>query len=464
MSNRDSRSRSREDQQPVQLTMGQLQQLLNAINSNNALAQAAAVNQPQQAPPSQFAMTPSLVDTANPIDYSTSDGKKLYKNAVEPLPIKYDLEPESTNTFNELLKDKCESTGWNSPNANILTIPVNNGTEINLIEGYGRLTMAQVENHCRTYINQETRAAQHQYQMYECLMKSLTDSACRSITAEKDKYQIDGRKCGPLLYKHLMNKAVVDTRATLSHIRENLANLDSYITTVNSNITMFNEYVNQQRIGLQVRGGVTHDLLTNLWKAYTNVSDNEFVQYIKRKKDAYDDGTEITEDSLMTDAENKYKTLLIENKWNSLSPEQTQIVALASQVHKLQNDKLKFNKVGNKIKTKPTNKSEGNNQNKTKKKNKKQNDKDKKWAWKKDPPNNGEPQEKVVYGTKYYWCDDHKLWTLTKHTEENCNIRKQQHKSSSTQSSEAKTSLPADRSLTSAELSFASQIHSILKE
>ena len=66
-----------------------------------------------------------------------------------------------------------------------------------------------------------------------------------------------------------------------------------------SNIIAFNKYVKEQRTDLKACGGKTEDLLTNLWKAYLLASDKIFVRYIQNKKDAYDVGQDINEDSLM---------------------------------------------------------------------------------------------------------------------------------------------------------------------
>ncbi len=77
------------------------------------------------------------------------------------------------------------------------------------------------------------------------------------------------------------------------------------MSTVNSNIELFNQYVKTNKEGLVARGERTDDLLTNLFKAYLVVSDQEFVRYIKAKKDEYDDGGDIDEDKLMTLALNK---------------------------------------------------------------------------------------------------------------------------------------------------------------
>ena len=68
---------------------------------------------------------------------------------------------------------------------------------------------------------------------------------------------------------------------------------------LSSNITKFNEYVTEQILNLKTRGGVTRDLLVNLWKAYLNVSNSSFPAYIQRKRDAYDEGQYIDVEELM---------------------------------------------------------------------------------------------------------------------------------------------------------------------
>ena len=99
-----------------------------------------------------------------------------------------------------------------------------------------------------------------------------------------------------------------------------------------NNIIKFNEYVTEQQLNLKARGGVTHDLLTNLWKAYSSVQDSAFVSYIQRKRDAYDEGEDIDVEELMKQAENKFKTLVLEEKWNSKTKEQHQIISLTAAI------------------------------------------------------------------------------------------------------------------------------------
>ena len=46
--------------------------------------------------------------------------------------------------------------------------------------------------------------------------------------------------------------------------------------------------------------------MANLFKGCLAAADHEFVHYVKTKKDAYDDGEDITSDKLMTLALNKF--------------------------------------------------------------------------------------------------------------------------------------------------------------
>jgi hypothetical protein len=162
--------------------------------------------------------------------------------------------------------------------------------------------------------------------------------------SEADKYTVEGKESGPLLFKLLMQTAVVDTVATAEFYRANLSSLDTYIATVDSNIEIFNQYVKTQLAGLKARGETTNDLLTNLFKAYLNVSDEAFVRYIELKKIAFEDGQNIKPDALMSLALNKYATLKQQGKWKALTPTDEKLVALSAQFNDIKDKNLKLSK------------------------------------------------------------------------------------------------------------------------
>ena len=54
---------------------------------------------------------------------------------------------------------------------------------------------------------------------------------------------------------------------------------------------------------MEGRGERTNDLLVNLFKGYKAAAHLRFVQYIESKEDDYNEGKEMTEESLMELAE-----------------------------------------------------------------------------------------------------------------------------------------------------------------
>ena len=58
---------------------------------------------------------------------------------------------------------------------------------------------------------------------------------------------------GELLFKLMIQKEVVNTRAMATYLREKLTNIYTYMSTVNFNIENFNQYVKVNVYGLKSR-------------------------------------------------------------------------------------------------------------------------------------------------------------------------------------------------------------------
>ena len=95
---------------------------------------------------------------------------------------------------------------------------------------------------------------------------------------------------GELIFKLMMQKAVINTRALATYLRENIINMDTYMSTVNLDIKNFNQYVKVNVDGLIARGERTDDLMINLFKTYQENFNRNFVRYIKTKGDQYNNG------------------------------------------------------------------------------------------------------------------------------------------------------------------------------
>jgi hypothetical protein len=395
----------------------QLQQLLDAVNAPR--------------PAGDFALTPGQANPGTTIDYTTSSGIKVWAEATAPLAFKFSAESKEVYAFCEKLMERAGNQGWDLTGANIINVPDAAGTMHNLIRNYGQLTTDEIRAHALTYAFHENRLSQNNMQMFNCIMNTLTKTGMTKILAEREKYYVqqpnhpeNTRPSGALLFKLLMQKAIIDTRATASLLRENLSSLDTHMSVVKSNIEDFNKYVKENYEGLKARGERCDDLMVNLFKGYECASDQEFVRYIKMKKDDYDDGTDMEPENLMTLALNKYETLKKNNKWNSKSIEQEQIVALNAKVDRLQDANLKLAKSLSSSKRSSSSNSSNKDNEKDKKASKSKKSKwQDKWAWKKVAPKQGEPLTKVVKGKTYHWCDEHPAWV--RHTPDECELKEQ---------------------------------------
>jgi hypothetical protein len=137
------------------------------------------------------------------------------------------------------------------------------------------------------------------------------------------------------------------------------------------------------------------------------VVDSEFSRYSKNKRDSYDDGEDVQADPLMSVALAKSQYLIESGVWNMMSPDQEILVALLSELKRLKDRKLKLSKdtQGGRKRKKPEDKEKFK---KGLKPSKKKSDEDK-WAWKKVPPQAGEPKTKRMPGfdKDHHWYDDH---------------------------------------------------------
>ena len=92
----------------VVLTEIQFQQLLQAVKRSSS---SISITTTQTSTAAPFGLSSAKINLSKLIDFSTSEGAKLNKTAIENLPLKFDLESATINAFNEVLLDRCESTG-----------------------------------------------------------------------------------------------------------------------------------------------------------------------------------------------------------------------------------------------------------------------------------------------------------------------------------------------------------------
>lgn len=321
------------------------------------------------------------------------------EGAVKPLAKElFTLEPHPFKLFLSTLTKRTMVYGWE----NIINIPVDAAVQAglthSLLTHYGQVTLQQVKDHAATYVNTQTRAAQNNLLLYTCLAASISPKTKAKAIIFHSDYHEGQTPIGAAYLKILIREANVNTRSMVMHIQAKLSALDSYILTINCDITKFNAYIKDLIDSLTARGEMTNDLLANLFKAYKAISDREFITYIRKKEDEYKEGAEIKPDALMLLADNKFKTFRQAETWNAPSPEEEKILALETQIQKLRKEKKKPKQQEKK----------GEDKNGTKKGKKKKKDGPK---WMQVLPADADKDKpKTVKGKTYYWCAKHAKW------------------------------------------------------
>ena len=169
--------------------------------------------------------------------------------------------------------------------------------------------------------------------------------------------------------------------------------------------------------------------MINLFKGYATASDKEFIYYIKKKKDEYDEDKDFTSDQLMNIALNKYTNIVRDGEWNALSAEEKEIVALKASLEAFKKESLQLIKNLRHKENKRKLGKQGKGGEKAKGNGGKEKSKDVSWAWKKVLLSEGKPQVKKRDGKDYIWCKLYQAQVLHDLSEWKKNPEKNENKS-----------------------------------
>jgi hypothetical protein len=390
-----------------------LQPMVAAITAATAAAVAPAAAAPQGPVAAvAFARTPAQA-RADLLNYELPGDAKIFASATVKLATTFSLNKPNVSILLAELGDRSNSASWTTTlQVDIGAVPAAPGVaaipavRIDLLQDYGRLTLTQLRVPVMAYQAAMDRHAQNGYQFYLALTNSVDEDTKGKMQREKGEFMTGAAgdvPSGMLYFKKLMMKAEVDSRAMASHIRDNLGSLDTYIlTTANSNISDFNDYVRNQMAALSARGETTHDLLNNLFKAYARAECEEFRDFVKDARRDWERNRRAYEpEILMNECHDEYNRLLLLSRWGVRTEQEEHIITLRAEIAHLKAAQKKAPKLP-KGPSKPTDKFSG------------------KWKWKMDPPNKGEPQKKEFEGKQYHWCPGHQFWTM--HSPTDCTV------------------------------------------
>jgi hypothetical protein len=130
-----------------------------------------------------------------------------------------------------------------------------------------------------------------------------------------------------------MALATINSVATTKTLPSNLRELPTFCSTIKGDIELLHSYFDSNYIQITARGATVDDPANILFSAYMVVPCNNFRSYIKRKQDAYTDGTlTLKHKELIMLATNKFNLLKQEGIWGAKSPDEDKIMAMQAEL------------------------------------------------------------------------------------------------------------------------------------
>ena len=127
--------------------------------------------------------------------------------------------------------------------------------------------------------------------MQASIWELLTLRAQQCLMQYEAEYTFDGVICGPLLLKIIVRKATMDSRATISIIRDRLNDIDAHAVGVNGDVEQITKFFTDNLERFEASGANLDDKVDFLFKGLKAVLCEEFPNYINRKEEQYTNGT-----------------------------------------------------------------------------------------------------------------------------------------------------------------------------
>jgi hypothetical protein len=262
-----------------------------------------------------FAAAPAMVNHQDLINYSTKLGTTVYNEGWEKLTTEFNMKSSGTVVYTTELQAKCVKMGWYMGTQQIINFTNAANSTINIVHQYGQIHMVMLQTQCEVFCKNkgnlfQARARQNNTMMSKCIMKTLTSAARVRLLPFQGDYEINNVIYAPLLHKKIMAPATIDSVATTKTLRSNLRELPTFCSTIKGDIELFHSYFDSNYTQIIARGARVDNPVDILFSAYMGVPCNNFRNQIKRKQDAYTDGTQtLAHEELIMLATNKFNLL-----------------------------------------------------------------------------------------------------------------------------------------------------------
>ena len=430
------------DAQAIQNMANAVQQMATSIQD---LVTALDQQLPANAPDPDFAATPGTAKKDKVIDYSTRYGAGIYAEGSKSLydadDAKFDLDNSKALSFVRDVKARAKKMGWDDANQGVTTYQVD-GSPKDLIEHYGLIDLDDIKSQSEPFyssvgVNHNKRAAQNNAQFAEMLKHSLTQKARDQVALYEKEYELDdgtGEKVivAPMMYKIIMRLTTLDTKTTNVSLRDAIRELPTVAAVVKGNIDKIHEHFNTSYTQLRSRGEDLPDKEELLFRAYAQVPDAIFRNYMARKKEDFMENINDMKDKdyeyIMRKAKEKYNELTKDPKraWGAPDATESEVIALKAELTQVRDKNIQLSRqLRNKLDkpkdeasdsegaspTAPTVKTK-NTKNRSDQRRQKADE-----AWKKIPPKPNEPKTTQKNKKTWYWCPHHLAWCIHKEAE-----------------------------------------------
>jgi hypothetical protein len=347
---------------------------------------AIAPPAPGMIPAPAFALNPGQVAMATTIDYTSSEGQRMFREGSKPLfgeSNKFGLTADRIQPFLQSLKARGNLNGWD--------FSVNVGTPLtatykNLVDSYGEIPLQRIQETVENEIQGlSTRRRQTDNMMHVCILASLTEQATAVVFLKINEYKApNGEDSGLLLLKLVISESTLETKSTVNHMWGKLTTgLPGIMAGHSNNIQLFNRDVKSIQGDLRARGENPDNIVPQLFSTYYNCegTNSPLGRFIEFLENSYNAGTALTSAELMYKVEEKYKELK-ERQLVQGPKKDDEIVALKAELEAMKKSpKRAGNDSGN------------------------SDAKQKKTKWMFVRPKDGEPKTKKVNDKDYHWCD-----------------------------------------------------------
>jgi hypothetical protein len=385
---------------------------------NDATTAASETRAATEAEPEEpFALTPSARTERSPLNFAKPDELKLYNRNIKPLDTLYDGKTINRTIFLQQIENRSQTANFYK----LLHVELFNNNDgpqsLYIINHWGSLTQTDVVDYAKSFTGSETRLAQDDSMLGQCILSSITQACFANLILKSSIYTLYDMgipvKSGIIMLKIIIDLGQTTTRASSAQVLFEIAKAPAKMIELRGSIVTFNKWFNNHLITLRAHGEVTNDpsVMVHLFAGLCASPCPRFVDHIEGIREDWEaHDPKVTTTYLTDKAEAKYHVLDGRGEYNRPPANEEELVALRSVV-KTHGKNLKT--LAKEAKERRAPRGTGNNPGNTTTRTAR----DLANAWKKIPSPDG-VATKNKNGKKYHWCPAHSAWTL--HTPSEC--------------------------------------------